>query len=513
MTMTPQLQQAVRLLQMSAFDLVAEIQQQIESNPMLEEIDSATQPSDPVTDPSGVDRDDVVVNDERTAADVISADEGLRSDEVSGDKLLDTDFDALYDPPVTNTSSTMESSFEFGGFDQIDRGESPTSLRQHLVEQLTVQTMSVRDRTIAFHIIDAIDDRGYLVTTVADIAELISTQLHEQTKNKTAEPMDAETSNETTIEVSEVEAVLKILQNFDPDGVCARDLRECLLIQLRHKRHGCEVTDLAHQLVETSLDTVAARNFKRLQREHKASQEQLEQAVQIITALSPHPGDSIGQKDAEFIVPDLFVRKHKGEWRVQLNSQNIPRLQLNRHYLNLSEAGRKKTEQKPDKDTTNYLKQNLTEANWFLKALHNRHDTLLRVGTEIVSRQDAFFEDGEAAMIPMVLADVASALDLHESTISRATAHKYMQTPYGVFELKFFFSSALTGSDGEAHSSTAIRSLIKQIVLDEPPTKPISDNKISNLLLDRGISVARRTVAKYRESMNIPSSSDRKRLS
>ncbi len=518
--MTPQLQQAIRLLQMSALELVTEVKTQIESNPLLEEDDSGpSSPVDPETELSGVDRIEPLGEQLMDSTDQTAADDGLRGSDVNGDKLLDADYDALFDPPTAPAGPASNSLSSDGGFqDLAERGHTHASLRQFLSSQLSTKTLSRRDRAIAVHIIDAIDDRGYLISNIADIAEIVSQQLPSETAQSSATAAEnaaantmAETqhsAHEPAVEQAEVEAVLKLIQNLEPDGVGARDLKECLAIQLRHTRRDCNDAELACRLIDHSLEDVAARNFKRMAQVHKSSVDQVERAVEIITALNPCPGDAITSQDAPYIIPDVFVRQHKGQWRAQLNSQTIPKVRLNSQYISL----KCDTGTKTDNETSRYIKEHTTEAKWFLKSLHNRHETLLRVATEIVQQQTDFFDLGESAMKPMILSDVAQALDMHESTISRATNQKYMQTPIGVFELKYFFSSALTGSDGESHSSTAIRSHIREIIDDEAATKPMSDNKIANLLSDRGINVARRTVAKYRESMNIPSSSERKRL-
>lgn len=514
--MTPQLQQAIRLLQMSALELVTEVKVQIESNPLLEEDDSGSaSPVDPETEMSGVDR--IESNNDRLAdrVDQTAADDGLRGSEVTGDKLLDADYDALFDPPTAPAGAANNAQNNDSGFaDLAERGQAPTSLRQFLTSQLSTKSLSRRDRAIALHIIDGIDDRGYLSIDISDIADIVSQQLlvaAETTSRASGPNTETRLQNapEPAVDTAEVEAVLKLIQNLEPDGVAARNLTECLAIQLRHARRSSKHAELACALIEHSLEFVAARNFKRMALDHKSTIDDVEQAVEIITSLNPCPGDTVNNTNAPYVVPDVFVRQIGGQWRAQLNSQTLPRVRLNQQYASLqSDSGNK-----ADDETSKFIKEHTTEAKWFLKSLNNRHETLLRVATEIVQQQTEFFDQGESAMKPMVLSDVATALDMHESTISRATNQKYMQTPIGVFELKYFFSSALTGNDGEAHSSTAIRSFIRDIIDDELATKPMSDNKIASLLSGRGINVARRTVAKYRESMNIPSSSDRKRLS
>jgi len=307
------------------------------------------------------------------------------------------------------------------------------------------------------------------------------------------------------IEIDEVEAVLHRLQHFDPLGVAARDLGDCLAIQLRALPENCEWRAEALHLVTENLDILASKDFANLRRKTRLNDNELSKVVALIQSLNPRPGSSIGGSAAAYVVPDVHVRKIAGRWQVSLNGESIPKVRINQTYAGMI----KRADSSSDNQ---YLRDNLQEARWFLKSLLSRNDTLLKVAIQIVEHQRAFLDYGEEAMKPLVLHDIAEAVEMHESTISRVTTNKYMHTPRGIFELKYFFSSHVsTGSGGEV-SSTAIRALIKKLTADENPKKPLSDSKIAAILNDQNIKVARRTVAKYRESLAIPPSNERKRL-
>jgi RNA polymerase sigma-54 factor len=312
--------------------------------------------------------------------------------------------------------------------------------------------------------------------------------------------------DEVEVDIEEIEATLHQVQNFDPPGVCARDLRECLLLQLRQLENHSDTASIAKRLVSDHLGLLGNRDYSQLKRLLKTDTDQLQLAIQLVQGLNPRPGSVIQPLQPKYVIPDIFVKKIKGLWHAELNGDVLSPLRINRTYKSMIRRGDNSTDNK-------YIQDHLQEARWFLKSLRNRNETLLKVARVIVERQSDFFEHGEEAMKPMVLSDVAETLDMHESTISRATTQKYLMSPRGIFELKFFFSSHVNTVDGGTCSSTAIRSLIKKLVETEPPTKPISDSKIAQLLDQQGIRVARRTVAKYREHMNIPPSNQRKALS
>jgi RNA polymerase sigma-54 factor len=307
------------------------------------------------------------------------------------------------------------------------------------------------------------------------------------------------------VEVDEVVAVLKRIQQFDPTGVGARDLAECLLLQLNQLAPDTPRLAQARVLVTEHLDVLAARDFAALKRKLKLSEAELTEVVQLIQSLNPRPGSSVSSESPEYVVPDVLVARKNGRWHVELNAEATPRLRINDTYASLVKRA--------DNSSDNtFLRDNLQEARWFLKSLQSRNETLLKVATKIVEHQRGFLEYGEEAMKPLVLHDIAEAVDMHESTISRVTNRKYMHTPRGIFELKYFFSSHVSTSSGGEVSSTAIRALIKKLTAEENPRKPLSDNKIAAILAQQNINVARRTVAKYRESLSIPPSNERKRL-
>ncbi len=484
--MTPQLQQAIRLLQLSTLDLQAEIQEALDSNPLLE-----------VGDESAPDGDDGYGRRESTEdsgeegsadfQDVHDSQDSMidlqNADSMPDELPVDSNWEDVYDnvSPVATAMSTPANDYD--GFEnQTDSGES---LKELLLWQAELTPFSDNDRAIAEAIIDAIDDDGYLTTSLEDILSGFPAELD--------------------LELDEVEAVLHQLQNFEPLGVAARDLQECLLIQLRKQDLAADGVADAITIVKDHFDLLGARDYNQLMRRLKLSREGLQQAVEVIQCTNPRPGGAIAANTAEYIVPDVSVYKANGSWRVELNSDAMPRLRVNNTYAAMI--------RRADNSADNtYLKNQLQEARWFIKSLMSRNETLLKVATAIVERQRGFLEYGEEAMKALVLADIAEELSMHESTISRVTTKKYMHTPRGIFELKYFFSSHVSTATGGACSSTAIRALIKKLILEENPAKPLSDSKLAQILEDQGINVARRTVAKYREAAAIPPSNERKRL-
>ena len=350
--------------------------------------------------------------------------------------------------------------------------------------------MAASDRAIASMIIDSIDDNGMLTASLEDICASLIDPARESDEQPTLE---------------DVETVLHKIQQFDPVGVGARDLRECLLLQLAQLDAQTPWLDEATTLVSEHLDLLAQKDFTTLVRQSRLSESELSQVVALIRTLQPRPGAAISESQSDFVIPDVVVRKHAGRWQTELNPATLPKVRINSVYAGWIN----KAAQSSDRE---FMRNNLQEARWFIKSLQTRHDTLLRVASQIVEVQQDFFEDGPEAMKPLILADIAQQVDLHESTISRVTNRKYLVSPRGLFELKYFFSSHVGTQSGGEISSTAIRALIQKLTADENPRKPLSDNKIAALLKEQNINVARRTVAKYRESLSIPPSNERKQL-
>ncbi|MEJ2141316.1 MAG: RNA polymerase factor sigma-54 [Gammaproteobacteria bacterium] len=483
LTMTPQLQQAIKLLQLSTLELNQEIQDALDSNLMLEIAEEGDDENTGNQDASQTSTEQTDTASE-TLADTSDSTELNENLEMPDELPVDSNWDDIYETVAAPTSS---GSMEMDNREYDTYDSSGDSLIEHLRWQMELTPFSDTDRAIAEVIIDGINDDGYLNMSLEDIhAALPDTE-------------------ELQIEDDEIEAVLHRIQNFDPVGVAARDLKESLLIQL--KQYPLENTWLekAQQLVSQHFDLLANREFSQLARKLKISEDELKKIIELIQSLNPRPGSQITNSQPEYIVPDVIVTKVKGKWHVELNPDAAPRLRVNPHYANL-------IKQVNNSADNTYLKNHLQEARWFIKSLMSRNETLLKVAQEIVKRQEDFLEHGEEAMKALVLHDIAEVVDMHESTISRVTTKKYMHTPRGIFELKYFFSSHVSTASGGECSATAIRALIKKLVAAELPNKPLSDSKLASILSDQGINVARRTVAKYREAMAIPPSNERKRL-
>ncbi|MFT5131714.1 MAG: RNA polymerase sigma-54 factor [Gammaproteobacteria bacterium] len=488
LTMTPQLQQAIRLLQLSSMELETEIQDVLDSNMMLEREEDHSQQGNG-EDSNSEKSASLQVNDASDFTDsppethASETETGLNTDNIPTELPVDSVWEDIYDG---NTSySSPQGSSDYNGFENQDT-ESKT-LSAHLLWQLNLTQTSDSDRAIAIAIIDALDDDGYLTCS---LEEILGSMGDEQGLE---------------IELDEIEAVLHLIQSMEPAGVAARDLQECLSLQLAQHDPNTAWLKEAKELVNSHLALLGGHDYNRLLRQMKLSREQLQEVVSFIQSLNPRPGNQIQESRIEYIVPDVFVKKDKDAWKVELNVENMPRLRINSEYASMIKRA-------DSSDDNTSLKSHLQEARWFIKSLHSRSETLLRVATAIVERQRAFLDYGEEAMKPLVLHDIAESLSLHESTISRVTTRKYMHTPRGIFELKYFFSSHVGTDLGGTCSSTAIRALIKKLVIAEKPEKPLSDSKIAAVLGDQGINVARRTVAKYREAMTIPPSNERKRL-
>ena len=468
LTMTPQLQQAIRLLQLSTLELRMEVQQALDSNLMLETEEELELLQETERD----DTDDELESEPGEELD-------LDSDAIPEELPVDTEWDDTYtNTPLLGSGPAGDDDRDYETADASGQG-----LRDHLLWQMRMSPMSAADQAIAEAIIDAIDDDGY---QHADLAEI-------------AASLDDE------VEPGEIEAVLHQVQSYDPPGVAARGPAECLALQLRQMDPTTPWLNAALLLVEQHLELLGRQDLDRLGRAMGLGPEHLRKVIELIRTLNPHPGSTVPSRPVEYVIPDVIVRRINGAWRVELNQEVAPRLRINSSYASLVRRA-------DSSDDNQCLKNHLQEARWFLKSLQSRHETLLKVARCIVERQRGFLEHGEEAMQPLILRDVAETVGMHESTISRVTTQKYMLTPRGVFEFKYFFSSHVSTSDGGAASATAIRALIRKLVSEENVAKPLSDSKIAKLLDEQGIQVARRTVAKYRESMTIPPSNERKRL-
>ena len=477
LTMTPQLQQAIKLLQLSSLELHQEIQQALYSNPMLDMEEESFETDN--TEPEAT-TDDRISSTEDTSTQ--ETPESTTEELIPTDLPVDADWDDIYPSmPATNLSSNGNSDFsaDFESFHSVTE-----SLQDHLYWQLNLTPLSDADHRIGTAIIDAISEDGRLTLEPEDIWSAV---------------------NDDEIELDEVNAVLRLIQQFDPPGVAARSLQECLTIQLNQFAENTPFLTEAKLLVNKYLPQVASRDYKSLIKATDLNSDILDFTIELIQSLNPLPGEAIASSNVEYVVPDARVVKKEGGWQVSLNNDISPKISINQHYVSMIRRG------DGGEDNT-FLRNHLQEAKWFLRSLESRNETLLRVSSCIVELQQDFLEYGAETMKPMVLADVAEKLDLHESTISRVTTQKYLDTPQGIFELKYFFSSHVGTTGGGECSSTAIRAILKKMISAENPVKPLSDNKLASLLQEQGIEIARRTVAKYREGMNIPSSSERRQF-
>jgi RNA polymerase sigma-54 factor len=461
LTMTPQLQQAIRLLQMPALELQAHIREQLESNVMLEPVDEyeatgsfeALEPH-PMPEEKRV---DAQPQPEVTVEAEVVEDSWTERSAGSGDSWRDDD----------------ERAAEVADDTQV-------SLQDHLVGQLEYANLSPRELGIARAIVDGVNDDGYVTDSLEDIAATLLPEI--------------------TADAAEVERVLKLVQTLDPPGIAARSLSESLMLQLRMLHADTPGLRLALAIAEKHLDLLADRELTLLRRELSASDEELAQAVALVRGCHPRPGATVSTAKAEYVVPDVFVRRTDRGWSVEVNSSTLPRVRLNQSYADMLGRGAGHSS----------MRAQLQEARWLLKSLEIRNETLMKVARSIVERQSAFLEHGEESMRPMILKDIAQAIDMHESTISRVTSSKYMHTPRGVFELKYFFSSQVEAADGGGASSTAVRAKIRKLIKEEDSGNPLSDSRIAELLSGEGIAVARRTVAKYREALGLAPSNERK---
>jgi RNA polymerase sigma-54 factor len=497
LTMTPQLQQAIRLLQLSTLDLQQEIQQALETNPMLETSEDEEQAAEASEsdikdqDTPSSDGDKISATDADAPSDWDESENGPdwssetdSPDHIPDDLPVDTAWDDIYQSaPSQAARNDDENDHDF------ETRNSPTeTLRDHLEWQLNLTPLNERDQAIAHALLDAVNNNGYLTSMLDEIHSGM-----------------VEETDEDQLELDEVEAVLHRLQHFDPPGVFARDLQECLLIQLNQLPPETPWLAQARLVITHYINLLGNRDYAQLLRRSRLKEDQLREVLALITTLNPRPGDTIDQAEPDYVIPDVIVKKHKNRWRVELNPEIAPRIRVNASYASFI----KRADSSAD---NTYMRDQLQEAKWFIKSLQSRNETLLKVATRIVEHQQGFLDQGDEAMKPLILSDIAQAVEMHESTISRVTTQKYMHTPRGIFELKYFFSSHVSTDEGGECSSTAIRAMIKKLISAETPKKPLSDSKIAAMLGEQGIKVARRTVAKYREAMHIPPSNERKRL-
>jgi RNA polymerase sigma-54 factor len=475
LTMTPALQQAIRLLQLSTLDLQQEIQQVLDSNLMLERVEDGSESSgddfEGETAPTTEEREDSATDEPAATTE----------DEIPQELPVDAEWDDIYEPDVSSKSRDDD---ELREFRDANRHLRP-SLHEHLNWQASVYPFSAIEAEIAAHLIDAVNEDGYL----------------EDWDNLTARLRESLSADTETLQ-----RVLAAVQDFDPPGIAARNLAECLQLQLAQLPADTPGLELARQIAcAECLDLLADHDTAGLMRRLQAGEADLEQATKLLRSLQPHPGVPFSNPESQYIVPEVFVTKKRGRWVVSLNPDITPKLRLNHDYMRLI----RRADQSPDQQC---LKQHLQEARYFLNSLRSRNETLLRVSQCIVEEQRAFLEYGDEAMKPLVLRDIAAQQGVHESTVSRAIANKYMHTPRGLYELKYFFSSHVQTTTGGTCSATAIQAMIKRLVSQESPKSPLSDSRIAELLLKEGIQIARRTVAKYREEMNIAPSHERKHI-
>jgi len=459
LTLTPQLQQSIRLLQLSTLELNAEVERLLQENPLLEKADD-DEGSSPPPDfaPSMV----TVSNSDSTSD--------------GADETRPADFDVL-----ASAGSDSDWGSKSGSGDDDDEYFSPQqvatcSLRDHLNEQLALLNLPLRDRQLASALVDALDEDGYLTTSLEELLELFPDELG--------------------FDADDLAIGLRHLQNLEPAGVGARDAAECLALQLKAMPGSTPFRAEALKLVEHHLPLLAARDFGKLKRLLHTDDDGIRGVRALITSLNPRPGAEFAQTEANYVIPDVVVKKVRGRWVAALNEAAMPKLRLNRIYADILTRNREASNQQ--------LSAQLQEAKWLIRNVQQRFETILRVSQAIVDRQRHFFDHGDVAMRPMVLREIAEILNLHESTISRVTTQKYMLTSRGTYELKYFFGSHVATDTGGAASATAIRALIKQLISAEDAKAPLTDSRIADLLGDQGIVVARRTIAKYREALQIP---------
>ncbi len=493
LALTPQLQQSIRLLQLSTLELNQEIEQALSDNPLLERIDDPMDgalrilPNGGLETPRSSDS-----GADQSFASSSNSDENRATDEPTASGT-DRDNDA----PDWDNSAAMDGFSDHSGRKRGDEDNEENnylqmasagiSLRDHLSAQLRSLNCSPRDRGLVTVLIDEVNPDGYLQLEIEDLRSIVPSELE--------------------IEDSELNTALHLLQSFDPVGVGARSVAECLQLQLAAPRmqveHPGKLLDITRQLVRDYLPLLAARDFVKLKRALRCDDDMLRAAQQLIKSLNPRPGSQYSSDESNYVIPDVIVKKTRQGWQAVLNADVMPKLRINDMYAQILKRNR---------GANGALGGQLQEARWLLKNVQQRFDTILRVAQAIVERQRSFFSHGAVAMRPLVLREIADAVGLHESTVSRVTTQKFMLTPYGTLELKYFFGSHVSTESGGEASSTAIRELIKQLIATEDTKTPLSDNRIAELLGAQGIMVARRTVAKYREALKISPVAQRKAL-
>jgi RNA polymerase sigma-54 factor len=479
LTLTPQLQQSIRLLQLSTIELNAEVERILQENPLLERAEAEEEAARPEEYPlSGPGR--LAEQIDRAAGSTSTTEVPESHSNPRDDVPEAADF--------TDYGSGGDGDWGGGGMsddeDFYPQQVATSTLRDHLNEQLATMNLPLRDRQIVAALIDALDEDGYLPTPLDEIAELFGA--------------------DSEIELEELSIALKYVQSFDPPGVGARDCSECLALQLKTLPENTLFRADALKVVDGHLELLANRDFTKLKRLLHLDDTGVKRVRELIRSLNPRPGSAFAKAEANYVIPDVVVRKIRGQWVAALNEAAMPKLRLNRIYADILTRNRDSSNQQ--------LAAQLQEAKWLIRNVQQRFETILRVAQAIVERQRRFFEHGEVAMRPMVLREIADMLSLHESTISRVTTQKYMLTPRGTFELKYFFGSHVATDTGGAASATAIRALIKQLVAAEDSKAPLTDSRIADLLGEQGILVARRTIAKYREALQIPPVNLRKAL-
>ncbi|WP_024930914.1 RNA polymerase factor sigma-54 [Methylophilus sp. OH31] len=503
LALTPQLQQSIRLLQLSTLELSQELETILQENPLLEMADGEEgefEDNSPLaTSSTDTEQVDASSFDVATQNDLTPPAESLRDeprDETSGTEGEQPNLNEEFTPPEFEDDYEefgSASNWDEAGRNNLDDEDSDfsrqdannISLREHLINQMQLAHLSKRDMDLVKFLLDSINDDGYLEQDLQEIVDLLPPELE--------------------IELLELETALKLIQNLDPIGVGARDLRECILLQLQVLPPETPYLRIAMAIAKDHLALLANKDFVKLRKVLTCDEAALKGAQQLIRQQNPKPGNEFATFSHDhFIQHDVVVKKIKGIWMASLNDGVIPKLRINQLYADILKRNRESSGQ--------YLQSQMQEAKWMIKNIQQRFSTILRVSQAIVDRQRNFFEHGEIAMRPLVLREIAEELDLHESTVSRVTTHKYMLTPRGVFELKYFFGSSVATDAGGSCSATAIRALIKQMVAEENQKKPLSDNQITDTLAQQGIVVARRTIAKYRESLNIPPANLRKSL-
>ncbi len=474
LTLTPQLQQAIRLLQLSQLELEAELRQIAEGNPLLEFAEDSEEDEATGDDADLADYPDPAAS----AADNLDVD-GNRDDVTDwadGGGSAESPIDFTHGSTSSSSGSRNDEDFE-------PQNSAPETLQQHLLWQLNMASFNPRQHAIATVLIDALSPAGYLVDGMEAVLAALPAALKAS--------------------IAEIDAVRRHLQGFDPVGVGSLDLRDCLRVQLQQFDPATPQRELALRIVETELDVLARNDIAKLARRLRSSEEDTTAAALLIRSLDPRPGAALDATPVEYVAPDVYAIRQGSRWQVSLNADCQPRLGLNQHYCGLIAKARG--------EDASWMRGQLQEARWLIKSLESRAETLLKVADAIVRRQSAFLDYGPEAMHPLVLREVAEEVGMHESTISRVTTRKYLHTPRGTFELKYFFSSGVSTEDGGSASATAIQAMLRKLIEAEDARKPLSDQAIAEHLQGKGIQVARRTVAKYREGLRIPSSSERQR--